>query len=50
MGPFFVVVFPPGFSQFPDFGYVAENISIKNSPPVTSVEAFNVTVLSGFTG
>ena len=48
MGPFFVVVFPPGFGQFPDFRYVAENISIKNSSSVASVEAFNVTVLSGF--
>jgi hypothetical protein len=49
MGPFFIVVFPPSFGQFPDFRYVAENIPIKYSPSVASVEAFNVTVLSGFT-
>src|SRR5690606_16100979 len=48
MVSFFVVVIPPGFSQFPDFRQVSENVSVKYSPSVASVEAFNVAVLGGF--
>ena len=48
MRSFFVVVFPPGLSQFDDFRQISKNISVKYSPSVASVEAFNLTILSGF--